>query len=73
MSKVFEAYSVGVVCASVCTSLPLKEARARLNEEHPTGVEPWKFSGDKHFKGGQTNPCDCEQNPATHKHYLFNC
>jgi len=74
MSKDFEAYAVGIISASVCTSLPLEEAMKRLNEQEPLdGGLRWEKSTDKTFKSGQPNPCPCEQNPKTHKHYLFNC
>jgi hypothetical protein len=70
--KEFEAYAVGICAASVCTSLPVAKAAARLNAECPTGVGPWRISSED-FKGGQPNPCPCDRAPATHKHYLFNC
>lgn len=70
----FEAYSVGICCASVCTSLSLREAMRRLNAEHPTGItSKWRPSADETFRGGQKNPCPCDMHPATHRHYLFNC
>jgi hypothetical protein len=70
----FTAYSVGLVSASVCTNLSLKEANQRLNEEHPTGIDSeWSLSKDKTFASGEPNPCQCEQHPETNKHYLFNC
>lgn len=73
MSKDFEAYSVGLMSASVCTSLPLEDATNRLNAEHPTGISSkWRKSDDD-FRSGQINPCPCEKHPKTHKHYLFNC
>ncbi|MCU1492208.1 MAG: hypothetical protein JWM85_3613 [Acidimicrobiaceae bacterium] len=69
----FEAYSVGLVCASVCTSLSLEEATERLNKECPTGIRSqWQPAEDKTFSGGQPNPCDCKDHPGN-KHYLFNC
>lgn len=69
----FEAYNVGIVNASVCTSLPLKEATKRLNEEHPTGISSqWSKSESKTFSGGEPNPCKCKDNPKN-KHWLFSC
>lgn len=74
MVKDFEAYAVGTVSASVCSSLSLEETEKRLNLEHPTGISSdWKLSEDTEFAQGQSNPCPCERNPKTHKHYLFNC
>lgn len=69
----FTAYSVGLVNASVCTRLPLEAAQARLNQEHPTGIDSqWELSEDKEFKSGETNPCQCEDDERN-KHYLFSC
>lgn len=69
----FEAYSVGICNASVCTSLPVNAAEQRLNVEHPTGIGmKWKLSKDKTFAGGQPMPCDCRDYPGN-KHYLFHC
>ncbi len=73
MSGHFDAYNVGIVHASVCTDLPVDEATARLNAEHPTGIESkWHPSAEPTFLGGQPNPCACEHD-ATRKHYLFSC
>jgi hypothetical protein len=70
----FEAYKVGLCTASVCTSLPLEEALEQMNVLHPTGISSkWELSQDKTFKGGQSNPCPCEDKPKTHKHYLLSC
>lgn len=71
----FMPYSVGLVAASVCTSLSLKEATRRLNMLHPTGIDSqWRKSKDKTFKDGITaNGASCPDYPKTHKHYLFNC
>lgn len=70
----FTAYSVGLMTASVCTSLPIGKATKRLNIEHPTGTDTeWKLSDDKTFAGDRPNPGPCERKPETHVHYLFNC
>lgn len=69
----FMLYSVGLIAASVCTSLPIEKATERLNLEHPSGVTPWHPSEDKTFRSGEPNPCPCDRYPETHKHYLFNC
>lgn len=69
----FEAYAVGLVCASVCTDLPLDAATARLNHDYPTGISsPWEPSQDATFADGQPNPCPCDETPGR-THYLFNC
>ncbi len=70
--KDFTCYAIGVCCASVCTSLPLEEATARLNAEQPTGIGPWELSGES-FATGESNPCPCNVEPETHTHYLFVC
>jgi len=65
--------SPGLVCTSVCTSLSVKEATARLNMEVPTGISSrWAKSKDKTFATGEPNPHRCETY-SDHKHYLFNC
>jgi hypothetical protein len=70
----FEAYSVGICQASVCTSLSLRQAMKRLNAEHPTGIRSkWRISSDATFATGQKNGCPCDAHPATHRHYLFTC
>jgi hypothetical protein len=71
----FFAYSVGLCCASVCTSLPIAEATRRLNAECPTGISSkWSLSKDKTFRDGKNkNGCPCEDHPKTHKHFLFVC
>ena len=69
----FEAYSIGLGYASVCSSLSLAETTERLNLQHPTLISsPWTKADEK-FKSGELNPCLCERNPSTHKHYLFVC
>jgi hypothetical protein len=69
----FEVYSVGIVCASLCTSLPIDQATERLNAEIPTGLSSkWTLSEDKTFASGQLNGCDCPDHSGN-KHYLFNC
>ena len=68
----FVVYGQGLVNASVCSSLPLKEVCARM-ARLPTGVGPWHISDDTEFAAGQPMPSPCDQRPATHKHYLFHC
>ena len=70
----FEIYSVGVVNASVCSSLSPKETEERLNRESPSGLSNgWTLSDNKTFAGGEPHPCPCNTHPETHKHYLFHC
>jgi hypothetical protein len=70
--KEFDAYSVGLVFASVCTSLSIEDATRRLNAESPTGVGDWMLH-DGDFRTGESNPCPCDKAPETHKHMLFSC
>lgn len=73
-SKDFEAYSVGLVSASACSSLSRKETERRMNLEHPTGISSgWRISKDKKWATGEPTPSPCNLKPKTHKHYLFNC
>lgn len=72
MKEHFEVYAIGLVCASVCTNLSIREATKRLNIQHPTGISSqWRKSTDN-FSDGSLNPHFCEQNGG-YKHYLFNC
>lgn len=72
-SHEFEALSVGVAYASVCTCLTTDEAAKRLNVEYPTGIKSqWELSKDPTFAGGQPNGVDCPDHKGN-KHYLFNC
>ena len=69
--KEFLAYAAGMCYVSVCSSLPVEEATARLNREYPTGIESkWSHSAES-FRGGTPNPCPCRDFPDTHQHYLF--
>lgn len=70
---IFTAYTVGLCCASVCTSLSVEDATVELNKQHPTGIESqWKPSEDTHFRGGVPNGCDCLDYPGN-KHFLMEC
>ncbi len=70
----FEVYGLGICCASVCTSLPIADAEARLNSVQPTGIDSkWEFSKNKFFANSKViNGCDCPDHVGN-KHYLFNC
>ena len=53
--------------------MTIKQITKELNIINPTGVSSkWKLSEDKFFANGQSNPCQCENDPSR-KHYLFNC
>lgn len=73
MTDSFEAYRVGLIMASACTSLDDKEATKLMNQEHPTGISSqWEVSKDEKFSTGQSNPCECPDK-STHRHVLFEC
>jgi hypothetical protein len=60
----FEAYVVGIVSASACTSLPDDEAAARMNAVNPTDISSrWEIADDETFGDGTPHPCPCQQNP----------
>lgn len=70
----FTVYSIGLCSASVCTSLSIEEATKRLNIDQPTGIKSqWVADLSETFKTGEKNGCNCEQNPKTHRHFLFHC
>jgi hypothetical protein len=74
MSGDFAAYSMGLIYASVCTSLSDDDATDRLNAEHPAGtVGGWTIASDPTFAAGEPNPCPCNRRPETHRHILFSC
>lgn len=72
-AHVFAAYSVGLVYASICTSLTDEQATARLNEQHPTGITSRWTVADEPFANGDPNPRPCNSHPDTHRHLLFTC
>lgn len=72
-SKDFECYALGLIYASICTSLPVEEAIARANDEYPTGLDHgWSLCSEA-FRDGSPNPCACPDAPETHRHYLLGC
>lgn len=67
-------YAQGLCRASICTSLPIEEALARANTlDHPGTAQGWQMCADPAFHGGESNPCPCDTQPDTHKHYLLEC
>ena len=68
----FRIYATGLCSASVCSSLPQREVERRMAGEM-TGVGPWLFAHGEKFATGQPNPCPCNKQPETHKHFLFHC
>ncbi len=69
----FSVYVLGLCTASACTSLTDEEASARINLEHPTGIDSsWEVSKEA-FKTGEQNGTTCLDRPMTHRHLLFEC
>lgn len=70
-TEFFEAYSVGLCYASVCTNVDDDAATYQLNWQHPTGVTPWQIA-DEPFASGEPNPTPCTDRPDC-RHILFVC
>jgi len=69
-------YRNGIVACSVCAKkdLSIKEITKQVNALNPTmSSSNWKLSKDKTFKGGEPNPCPCNEYPDNRVYYLFNC
>lgn len=73
MSGKVSIYAHGLCSVSVCAPKhmePEDVARA-VNKQHPSGVRPWKVSGEA-FANGSLNPCQCEQ-AGSSQHWLLHC
>ena len=69
-------YSIGLCSASVCArnDMSIEQITNEINKRHPTGLNHgWKFAEGEKFAQGNDNPCLCNTNALTHKHYLFHC
>ena len=66
----FIVYFEGLCFASVCSSLSQQEVEAKM-KMHLCGISTGWVLSDKGFAGGEPNPSPCDQQPETHKHYLF--
>lgn len=69
-----EIYSKGLVHLSVCApkSMQREVVEARVNEQHPTGLDHgWQVSNDE-FRDGAANPHTCEDDPDR-QHWLMVC
>lgn len=75
MCEELEVYSKGIIYCSVCTNIKsIKRIEELVNLRNPTGISSkWSLDKKGNFKTGETNPCVCERNPKTHKHYLLSC
>lgn len=68
-------YTQGPFYCSVC--VPEGWDRARVEREvnlaNPSGTENgWFVAKDPTFKGGQPNPCECDDDPKR-RHWLMDC
>lgn len=74
MEKV-NVYSIGPLSCSVCAekNLTPDEVAQEVNQVSPAGTtHGWQISEDEKFKGGNPNPCVCEQDDDR-LHYLLEC
>ena len=74
--KEITVYAIGLCSASICASnnATIEEITEKINQDHPTGLDHgWEFAKGESFRQGNSNPCPCNINPDTHKHYLFHC
>lgn len=75
-TKEVDVYAIGMCYMSVCAPIEFDIDAIELivNMRHPTGIErKWTMSADSTFITGQPNPCPCDGNPLTKKHYLLDC
>ena len=70
-----DIYANGIVHCSVCTNIKdEKRIEQLVNQHNPTGLSyGWHIDSAPKFATGQPNPCSCDRNPKTHKHYLMVC
>lgn len=68
-------YTFGLVHCSVCAPKDMRREQVERETDlaHPTGLDHgWKISHEPTFKGGEPNPCQC--NDASDRlHYLMDC
>lgn len=73
MSNPVEIYSQGLCHASVCVpkDMPREEI---LRHVPPSGTQHgWRIAEAPNFKGGEPNPCPCNDHPDSRLHYLLEC
>lgn len=68
----FVVYGEGLLYASVCSSFSQEIVIERMSRRICGTTNGWQFS-EETFKGGESNPCPCSDNPETHQHFLFIC
>lgn len=49
----------------------LRDELGERYEQFDRGELRWTISMDEAFKGGETNPCPCNDHPETRLHYLM--
>lgn len=67
-------YTWGLVYLSACVpkGMSREVIEGSVNTSHPTGIgSRWHIS-DKPFKTGESNPCQCADDPAR-QHFLLSC
>jgi len=69
----WHVYAAGICYLSVCTSIADRaEIERRANADYPTGIgRAWTIH-EGPFKGGQPNPCPCNEH-SDRKHWLLSC
>lgn len=70
------AYAVGICAASVCAAADASpdEIADAINASYPTGISSrWRVSGDPTFASGEPNPCPCNEEPESRRHWLLEC
>lgn len=60
---------------SVCApkEMPRERLVAAVNAGHPTGIESQWTVSEEDFRGGEPNPCPCNDEPDDRLHYLMHC
>jgi hypothetical protein len=66
-------YATGIIHCSVCapSNMEIREVEEIVNTINPTGVGPWKITGEA-FADGTPSPTNCD-NDETRTHYLMSC
>lgn len=68
-------YASGIAVCSACApkSMSREDVEAQVNAKLPTGLNHgWSISDQPTFKGGEPNPCQCEDVDAR-QHFLLEC
>lgn len=71
-----EVYAIGMCYMSVCAPVEftVDDIELIVNMRHPTSMDrKWMLSADAVYVYDRPNPCPCDANPLTKKHYLLDC